>query len=227
MTGLVIAILLALLAGAAILLFARLSVRKIAPVATALLLGLAGYAWQGSPGLAGKPVQAGHGQVKFDEELAKKRNEIGERISRATKWMVVSDALGRQGNTQNSANILLSGLREYPDDANLWVGLGNALMVHGNGQLSPASTYAFRQALRLEPKGISPNYFYGLALAETGEFEQANQVWLRLAAALPEDAELREELIRNVALLNALIKRRDAQSQAPSQGPQQGGNPGL
>lgn len=219
MTGLVIALLLATLTAAAILLSARIPLRAIAPVAAALLLGLAGYAWQGHPGLFGKPVSADTGQAKFDEALAEKRREIGERISSATKWLVVSDALARSGNTQDAANVLQSGLRENPRDPNLWVGLGNALLAHGNGTLSPASDYAFRQALTIAPQSVSANYFYGLALAESGQFERSRDMWLKLAARLPEDMELREELIRNVALINALIERREAMSRGGEQAP--------
>ena len=231
MTGIVIAALIALLAGAAIMVGARLSVRHAAPVATALLLGLAGYAWQGSPGQAGAPVEAGKERVQFDEALAEKRREIGERVSGATRWLVVSDGLARSGNTRDAANVLLAGLREFPDDANIWVGLGNALVAHSSGVLSPAADYAFRRALELEPEGVSPQYFYGLALAQEGEFERSRNMWLKLAADLPEDYPLREELVRNVVLLNALMERRDgvapalpgresAQGATPPDGPQ-------
>jgi cytochrome c-type biogenesis protein CcmH/NrfG len=219
MTGLVIAIALALLVGAGVMLGARMSISKLTPVAATLLLGLAGYAWQGSPGVPGKPVQAGSAQAKFDEALAQKRHDIGERISRATPYLTMSDGYARRGETQDAANILLPALRKYPDDSHLWVGLGNALMAHGNGVMSPAASYAFRQALAFQPNGVSPNYFYGLAMAESGDFERAKAIWLPLAARLPENAELREELIRNVVLLNALIKRRDGASQDGNRAP--------
>jgi len=223
MTGIVIALLLAIGVGAMVLLGSRMSVRRAAPLAAALLFGLAGYAWQGSPALPGKPVKAGVAQIRFDEELAKKRREIGEQISRATPFLVMSDSYASRGETRDAANVLLPGLRKYPDDPHLWVGLGNALMAHANGAMTPAANYAFQQALSAQPDGISPSYFYGLALAQSGEFESARDVWLKLAARLPEDAELREELIRNVALLNALIRRRDAGVQ--SETAPQGGNP--
>lgn len=216
MTGLLIALGLALATTIAIFFAARLSLAKLAPLATALLLGLAGYAWQGSPGLAGKPVKAAS-TVKFDEALAQKRRDLGERISRATAYMVMSDSFGARGETKEAANAVVLGLRKYPDDSNLWVGLGNALMVHANGNLTPASEYAFRQAMTLQPKGISPQYFYGLALAESGKFEAARAIWLELAARLPESMDLREELIRNIALLQALIKRQDDPSQSGNQ----------
>jgi hypothetical protein len=56
-------------------------------------------------------------------------------------------------------------------------------------------------------------------MAESGDFERAKAIWLPLAARLPENAELREELIRNVVLLNALIKRRDGASQDGNRAP--------
>jgi cytochrome c-type biogenesis protein CcmH len=222
MTGLIIAGVVAILIGVAIMVAARLPMSHAAPVATALLLGLAGYAWQGSPGQAGKPVETGKQRVEFDEELAKKRTEIGERISGATRWLVVSDGLARKGNTAAAANVLLSGLREFPEDPNIWVGLGNALMAHGNRVLSPAADYAYREALRFQPEGVSPNYFYGLALAESGDFGRSRAIWSELAERLPEDNELRGELVRNITLLDALIARRDAMAQGMVQ---PGGNP--
>ncbi len=218
MTGLIIAALLAIAVGLAIAAAARIPARRLSPIATALLLGLAGYAWQGQPALSGVPTKPAS-KSRFDEALVAKRHEIGERISGATKWLVVSDGLGRQGNSEDAANVLLAGLREYPNDPNLWVGLGNALIVHGEGVLSPAAKFAFTKALAVEPKSISASYFYGLALAQSGQFEQSKEVWGRLAIQLPEDAELRDELIRNIALLDALMKRRDAaaRGEAPAQ----------
>lgn len=210
MTGLVIAVLLALVCLGGIALAARMPLRALAPVGTALMLGLAGYAWQGRPDLAGRPVAAAGAHPRFDEALAQKRRAIGDQYGPAAKWLMVSDGLARSGDSAGAANILLSGLRESPRDVNLWVGLGNSLVSHGEGMLSPAATYAYRQALAIEPEGTAPNYFYGLALAETGDFESARRLWSALARRLPAGAGLRAELERNDQLLGALIARRDA-----------------
>lgn len=204
MTGILIALGVALAVGIAIKFGARLPWKDMAAPAAALLLGLAGYAWQGSPGLAAHEVKASENAGTFDERLAEKRRSIGERLGPASKWLIMSDGIALQGNTQDAANILTSGLRDTPEDPDLWVGLGNALLSHGNGRLSPASDYAYRQALRFNPEGISPNYFYALALAQTGQFAAAKEMWARLAARLPEEAELRAELVRNIGMLDRL-----------------------
>jgi cytochrome c-type biogenesis protein CcmH/NrfG len=209
MTGLFIAATLALLALFALKFGARLPWSSMAGPAAALLVALAGYAWQGRPGLAGHDVKPGVA-AKFDERLAEKRRAIGERLGPASQWLIMSDGLARSGDTESAANVIARGLEKDPKDADLWVGLGNALLAHGGGRLSPAADHAYREALALNPDGISPSYFYGLALAQSGQFEAAQRIWARLALRLPERADMRMELVRNLMMLDQLIKQRDA-----------------
>jgi cytochrome c-type biogenesis protein CcmH len=208
MTGLLIAAALASLAFVALKFAARLPWRNMTPVATALLLGLAGYAWQAHPALAGQDVKPSVA-AKFDERLAEKRRSIGERMGPASQWLIMSDGLARAGNTEDAANIIVRGLEKSPKDADLWVGLGNALLAHAGGRLTPASDHAYREAMALAPEAISPSYFYGLALAQSEQFEAAQRTWARLALRLPERADLRMELVRNLMLLDRLIAQRD------------------
>ncbi|HEX7874798.1 MAG TPA: tetratricopeptide repeat protein [Sphingobium sp.] len=208
MTGLFIAGGLALLTAIAVAIFARVGKVGWEPLAAALLIGLAGYAWQGRPSLPGKPVAAADSRVvKFDNALADRRRAMGERVSAATKWMVLSDGLARQGRTQDAANILVRAVELDPKDPNLWVGLGNALVLHGEGVLSPSAEYAFQQALRLAPDAPSPRFFYGLALAQSGKLEPARAIWAGLAASLKEGTPFRAELESNITAIDALLAR--------------------
>ncbi|MCE7797400.1 tetratricopeptide repeat protein [Sphingobium sufflavum] len=217
MTGLFIAGGLALLVAIGISLFARIGKGGWEPVATVLLIGLAGYAWQGRPGLAGAPVTAKAARtVHFDEGMAQRRRAMGERVSGATKWFVLSDALARQGDTQGSVNLLSAAVRSDPKDANLWVGLGNALMLHGEDVLSPAADYAYRQALRLAPAAPSPRFFYGLALARAGKLEPARAIWGELAASLPVGSPFRVELESNLAAIDRLLAAQGGGAAAPT-----------
>jgi tetratricopeptide (TPR) repeat protein len=211
MTGLVIAALLALLAGLGIVVAVRTGRSGWEPVAAALLIGLAGYAWQGRPGLAGKPVSASAERaVMFDERLVERRMAMGGRFGSASKWLVLSDGLARQGQTQDAANILVSGLRENPRDPDLWVGLGNALVLHEEGILSPAAEYAYRQALRLAPGALSPRYFFALALARSGKLAPARALWAKLAEDLPPGTPFRAELERNIDLIDQAMASQGA-----------------
>lgn len=206
MTGLLIAAAFALLTAAAVAFGARLGKAGWEPIAAAALVGVAGYAWQGRPALGGHPVAAQAAKAAaFDQRLADKRSAMGERIGPATQWMVLSDGLARQGNTQAAANVLVSALRSAPDDPNLWVGLGNALVAHQGGVLSPAAEHAYRQAMRLAPDAPSPRYFYALGLAQSGQLVPARAMWSALASQYGADTPFRAELERNLALLDRLI----------------------
>lgn len=220
MNGWIIAIALAVVAGGVIVRLGRTPRAAWELVAAALLIGLAGYAWQGSPSQAGAPKRSAAQDNPFDEDVAKLRKEMGERFSEAGQWLVLSDAFNRQGKHADAANVLRVGLRQYPEDANLWLGLGNALMVHGNGVLSPAAEYAFRQAMRLAPEHPAPAYFFGLALAQSGQPRQAEKIWRALLERAPADAEWRSELETNLGILERALG--NGMSSAPASGPTSG-----
>ena len=101
--------------------------------------------------------------------------------------------------------MLLSALRDRPDDANLWLGLGNALVAHGDGMLSPGAQFAYRRALAIDPDGPAPRYFYGLALAQAGQLQAARDLWAPLAARAPADSDVRKELEANIARIDAML----------------------
>lgn len=214
MTGWIIAFGLAALAFGALLLVGRIPKSTRELTAAALLLGLAGYAWQGNPGQAGAPRTVAKAQGEgFDEDLAERRRGLAERFGPAAQWMMLSDGLARQGKTREAANVLLSGLRDSPDDANLWLGLGNALVAHQGGVISPGAEFAYRRALAIDPQGPAPRYFYGLALARAGQLQAARDLWAPLAASAPPDSQVRAELESNIARIDAMLSA--GQSVAP------------
>ncbi|WP_375196753.1 tetratricopeptide repeat protein [Sphingobium sp.] len=206
MMGWVIAAGLAILALGGLIVIGRLPRQAYEIAAAALLLGLAGYAWQGRPALAGSPRQsAENGGAPFDEKLAEQRRGLAERYGKAGQWLMLSDGLGRQGKTREAANVLLSGLRETPNDPNLWLGFGNALVAHAGGVLSPAADFAYRRAMMIDPEGPAPRYFYGLALARAGQLKEARKLWAPLAASAPEGSEVKKELELNIARIDAML----------------------
>ena len=168
----------------------------------AVLCGIAGYAWQGSPSLPGVPRSVTERAVPFDEGLAEQRRAMGERFGRAGQWLVLSDGLGRQGKTQEAANVLVAAVKQDPKDPNLWLGLGNALVAHGSGILSPSAEFAFHRAIQIDPEAPAAPYFYGLALAQSGQLDNARKIWAPLVKRLPEDSRLRGELERNLAVID-------------------------
>src|SRR6185503_11454703 len=87
----------------------------------ALLFGAAGYALQGHPGRAGVPAK---GSATADAvALTGARQAFFGSFTRNQHWLVISEALARNGNSMDSVGILQSAVREHPDDPELWVGL--------------------------------------------------------------------------------------------------------
>lgn len=206
---------------AAMLLVARFPRPLWTMLGAALLFGLAGYAWQGSPSQKGAPRDAAAARPAFDEDMAKLRNSFGGQYGETGQWLTLSDGLARQGKTKESVNVLISALRAQPNDAALWVAMGNALRLHGDGLLSPSADYSYRQAMKLAPEGSAAPFFYGLALAEAGEYGAARKIWAQLLARLPEQAPLHRELTANIAKLDILMGNRPASAAPAATAPRQ------
>jgi cytochrome c-type biogenesis protein CcmH/NrfG len=187
------------------LVFARMP-RMIWELAgSALLLGAAGYAWQGSPSLAGDPRTTEQTAPRYDEDLAKLRNAFSGTDNKAAPWITMSDGLARQGDYTNATNALVAGVKANPNNANLWVALGNMLIYKADGALSPAARFSYAEAQRLAPGKPAPPYFHGLALAQSGDLEAARTVWAALQARVPPQSPLHAMLSANLARVDSLL----------------------
>lgn len=187
--------------------FGRLDRGGLQFLGAALLLALAGYAWQGHPGLAGSPHRPPEQRGLPDSEFAKVRQDLIGRFNVADRWLTIAEAYNREGDTEGAAQIIEAGLREHPKDPDLWVGLGNALVIHGGGMMSPAAELAFRRAAALAPNHPAPKFFYGLALLQGGHIDEAEKVWRDLLATAPPGALWRpaiEERLRMIEQARAM-----------------------
>jgi cytochrome c-type biogenesis protein CcmH/NrfG len=199
--GWLIMAVLTLAAGAGLYVFVRADKGALQFAASALLLALAGYAWQGHPGFAGAPKAAPGRQQLPDTDFAKTREDMLGRFDQASAWLSMADSFQRRGDTQSAAELLQGAVRRTPNNPDLWVGLGNALVVHGGGMMSPAAQLAFNRAARLAPNHPGPRFFYGLALAQGGNYAEAERIWRELLANAPPDAEYRRIVEERLAAL--------------------------
>jgi cytochrome c-type biogenesis protein CcmH/NrfG len=97
---------------------------------------------------------------------------------------------------------LQNAVGKYPGNAQLWIGLGNALVDHAGG-LTPASEFAFQRAAELAPGHPAPPFFMGLALARSGDRDGALALWRGVLADAPANAEWRPVVEDAVAALQA------------------------
>lgn len=167
--------------------------------AAALLLGASGYGLQGRPELAGSRAQGSDARNYLP--LTEARHAFFGNFTRAESWLRISEALARNGRSADSVGILQNAVRRYPGDAQLWIGLGNALVDHSRG-LTPPAELAYRRAAEVSPGYPAPRFFYGLALARSGDRQGAVRIWKQVLAEAPPDASWRPLVEQGVAALS-------------------------
>lgn len=174
-------------------------------IAAALLLGLAGYAFQANPDLAGAPKTSQAPSRGDAAALVEVRHALsGRDTPSANRWVVIGDAMVRNGRFADAAGILLGAVEHDPEDSDAWLALGNALAGHAEGTLTPAALHAFRQAAAAAPDAPGPPYFLGLALAQSGRLAEARATWARLLHATPSDSPLHALLTGQIQILDTL-----------------------
>src|SRR4029079_8860565 len=109
----------------------------------------------------------------------------------AWAWTNLADGYQRRGDTEGAAEVLESAVRRHPQDADLWVAYGYALVVHGGNMMGPAAQLAFQRAAAIAPNHPAPRFFYGLALAQGGNYDEAERVWRELLPTIPADSQFR------------------------------------
>jgi cytochrome c-type biogenesis protein CcmH len=209
-----IAIALALAAFAAIAFGLRAPRQAWATLGAALAFGLAGYALQASPGLPGAPTTGVPEHTLDGSELIEARRRVmGVAGEPLPPYLLTSDAFARRGQYAEAAGLLRGAVEQNPRDGEAWIALGNALVEHGEGSLSPAALYAYRRASVIEPNGAGPAFFLGLALIRQGEFVAAHRLWTEQLARMPEGAPGREDLAGRYAVLDQAMRRIAAEGQ--------------
>jgi len=212
------AMLLLIMVAAALLLWLSGYPRRLWTVAaTALMLGAAGYAWQGSPGLAGHPVAAAEKAGEIDSNLVALREALFGRFDFAFAYFTAADAMTRAGSPRLAANVMVGAVRKAPDNGALWTGLGLALAENDGMQISPASKFAFERAMQLWPQHPGPPFFYGLAHVREGKFAEARPYWAKAVALSPEKAPYRAELEARLFLLDRFLEAKAAQERGQTQ----------
>ena len=168
--------------------------------AAALLLGASGYALQGRPGLPGAPATSGRAPEFLP--LTDARHAFFGHFTPAESWLRMSEALERDGDSENAVGILQNAVKRYPGDPQLWIGLGNALVDHSRG-LTPPAELAYKRAAELSPDYPAAPFFYGLALARSGDRQSAVTLWRQILQKAPADASWRPLVQQGVTALSA------------------------
>ena len=178
---------------------------SLALFSAALLFGLTGYALQGHPGQPGAPAEAGEMAGRGGEAMVEARRTIFDSGRQPSRMIVVADGFARRGQFLTAAQMLQGASAEEPDNPEAWTALGNALVEHAGGQLTPAALHAYGRADAVGHGHPGPGYFLGVALLRSGRPDDARALWARMLADAPADAPWREELALRLRRLDDLI----------------------
>ncbi|MEM7687694.1 MAG: tetratricopeptide repeat protein [Pseudomonadota bacterium] len=170
-----------------------------------LLLGMAGYSWQGSPTQASSPKAQTLEALESGEEMVEARRALFDPVKAKPDWLMLSDGYARRGRFDEAAQALRGGLNKNPRHLEGWLALGMALVGHSDGNVTPAASYAYSQARQLDPANPAADYFLGFSYLQTGQVRAARAVWGNLLDRSEADAPWREELEARVERLDQMI----------------------
>jgi cytochrome c-type biogenesis protein CcmH len=180
--------------------------RSWATFAAALALGLAGYAFQASPGIPGAPRSGAKAAGTADWNSIDARKEmVGEGERSTSNGVVLADAYSRQQRHVEAVDMLRQVLAEDPRDGEAWLALGNALVEHADGTLTEPALFAYRRAEDIAPGSVGPGYFLGLALVRQGGLPEAVAAWQATLEGADAEAAGRAALQERLARLQALL----------------------
>jgi cytochrome c-type biogenesis protein CcmH len=199
---------LALVAFALMVLAFRLPRSVWAAALAALVLGLAGYAAQGSPNTPGAPKAAaplvpGEGENLVELRRAVLPDELWSRHNA----LIVADGFTRRDHYADAATVLLGAVRDNPRDGEAWLAMGNNLVAAADGTMTPAAQLAYRRAEAAAPDSPGVPFFAGIAELNAGRFNETRALWTEAAHRAPEGSEARKTIESRIARLDALLQQ--------------------
>lgn len=177
-------------------------------VGASLSLGLVGYALQGQPGLPSAFPQETQAQPTAAEPEGEASDELMGRFGGEAEALKQAESYFRIGRPDLAARVIKLAIANNRNSPALWTGLGNALVAHGKGVLTPSAEFAYKKALGLTPGYPGALYFYAIALVENERVEDARPLFKQLIDGIPADAPFRAQLkadLERAGLVDAAV----------------------
>ena len=190
---------LAALSLAALVVIGRLKKGYSQLAAAAILLGMTGYALQGRPSVKSAPAKSLAAKEDAAVQLVDMRADMDQSFGGAKRWLVTADAFAKQGDYKLSASYIQAGLKQNPNDPDLWSALGLQLMLASNGEMSLPAQLAFDKARAIRPNYPAPYYFAGLSRLFAGNIDSAILLWEKTLSLATPNAKWKPRLESQLA----------------------------
>jgi cytochrome c-type biogenesis protein CcmH len=181
--------------------FALIAVLLLVPIATAALYARwSKFNWH----LASAPRTAPEpGAPNVEAMVAMLEQRLASTPNDLEGWLMLGRSDLALNRIDGAVNAFMKahqlGRQSNPEAA---LGLGQALAMQQGGQMTPAASQLFEQALALAPTNPKALFFAGFAAAERGDTQAARDRWLRLKAQGPP-AQIAAMLDARIAALGA------------------------
>jgi len=212
MMGWLAMIVLASLAGLLVLLATKVRRLVWQPVLATLTLAMAGYAWQGKPATPSVPAKSIVEERGAAQALLKMRGDMDVGFGVAKTWLITADGFARDGKYGAAAGYIQAGLREHPENPDLWSGLGVVLLLASDGKMTPPVQLAFAKARQYGPAYPAPDYFEGLAALFERKPDEALAKWQGVLDRATPKAKYRPALESQIKGLEALMAAASVQA---------------
>jgi cytochrome c-type biogenesis protein CcmH len=180
--------------------------RAVALVVLVVLpLGAAGfYLKLGSPESAAQPLQSRLGGAQNQRSVESMVAQVEAHLTRkpgdGRAWEVLAPVYLRLGRYEDSVRAWQNALSILGKNADREENLGESLVTLASGVVTSEAKAAFDRALAIDRNAVAARFYLGLAAAQDGRPQDAQQMWRDLIASAPEGAHwvgsVREALAR-------------------------------
>ena len=119
--------------------------------------------------------------------------------SNVDNWLLYARTISMLGDWQLAGDAYRHAIELGEKAADVFASYGEMLVLAANGIVSPAAHDAFATALAGDPKNEVARYYLALADSQAGKPKQAIDEFLALAADIPADSSMRDEIVLRIA----------------------------
>ncbi len=158
----------------------------------------ASYALIGTPGLPNKPyaerISPDNKNPSLDELVARVEAHLRKNPDDAKGWAIIAPSYMRLGRFTDAVNALEKVLRLEKPDPDVFASYGEAMVMANNGIVDENAQKAFSEALKLNPRQPTPQFYLGLQQLQSGNNKAAIAIWNKMLAKAPANAPWRPQI---------------------------------
>ena len=196
--------------------------RRATAVAALVLLPLGSavlYLMLGSPDMPGQPLAERQDEAPEQRSIAALVSRVEAHLEQNPNdgrgWEVLGPVYMRMGRFDDAVKARRNAVNLLGSNAQREADLGEALTGAANGIVTAEAREAFERALALDASDFRARYFIGLAAEQDGRPKDAADVWRKLLAEAPADANW-------TGLVQESLQRVDPAAAAGTSPPQPG-----